>query len=204
MNQHSDQIQQTIDYYNEHADEYVRSTSEIDLSHIYDRFLKRLKKGHRILDAGCGSGRDTRAFLDLGYDVLPIDASSEMMNATQRLTGVTARQLRLQEISFEDEFDGIWACASLLHIPLDELADVLNKLARATRSGGFLYFSFKQGSGERVENGRLFTDLNELKLRDIMSGLPNLKLEAIWITDDSRPAKANRWLNAIARKDPNL
>lgn len=200
MSQHSELIQQTIDYYNEHAEEYVGSTLGIDMSHIYQQFLSRLKKGHRILDAGCGSGRDTKAFLDLGYDVLPIDASREMTNATEQLTGVSARQIRLQEIIFEDEFDGIWACASLLHVPLDELPDVLDRLAYATRSEGVLYFSFKEGNGERLEDGRLFTDFNQLTLREVISARPNLQLEAIWITEDARPGKAARWLNVIASK----
>ncbi|MEC8554047.1 MAG: class I SAM-dependent methyltransferase [Planctomycetota bacterium] len=186
MSQHSEQIQRTIDFYDEHAEEYVSSTLGIDMSHVDHPFLSRMEKGQRILDAGSGSGRDTKAFLDLGYDVLPIDASCEMTKATQRLTGKTAFQLRLQEISFEGEFDGIWACASLVHVPLDEIPDVLDRLAYATRSGGVLYFSFKEGNGERLENGRHFTYLDESGLRDILSAQPNLELEAIRSTDDAR------------------
>lgn len=200
MSQHSEQIQRTIEFYDEHAEEYVSSTLGIDMSHVYHPFLSRMEKGQRILDAGCGSGRDTKAFLDLGYDVLPIDASREMTKATERLTGRTALQLRLQEVEFEDEFDGIWACASLLHVPLVELPDVLYRLTHGTRSGGTLYFSFKEGIGERMENGRLFTYLTETSLRDFVSDQPNLELELIWITDDMRSERANRWLNVIARK----
>lgn len=202
MSQHSEQIQQTIDYYDEHAEEYIHSTSKIDMSHIYQPFLSRLKKGQRILDAGCGSGRDTKAFLHLGYDVLPIDASREMTNATERLTGVTACQLRLQKIGFKDEFDGIWACASLLHVSLDELPSVLGRMVRALRCGGVLYFSFKEGKSERLENGRLFTDLTESSLRDLVSDQQSLEVETVWITDDARPGRADRWLNVIGKKRP--
>ena len=200
MSQHSEQIQRTIEFYDEHAEEYVSSTLGIDMSHVYHPFLSRMDKGQRILDAGSGSGRDTKAFRDLGYDVLPIDASCEMTKATQRLTGKTACQLRLQEISFEDEFDGIWACASLVHVPLDELPDVLDRLAYATRSGGVLYVSFKEGNGERLADGRLFTNLTVTSLRNLVSEQPSLQLEATWITDDARPGITDRWVNAILTK----
>ncbi len=200
MSQHSEKIQQTIDYYDEHADEYIRSTFDIDMSALYQPFLSRLKKGQRILDAGCGSGRDTKAFLNLGYDVVPIDASPEMTIATRRLARVVAQQIRLQEITFENEFDGIWACASLLHVPFDELRDVIDRLVRATRCRGVLYFSFKEGKGERLENGRLFTDFMEKELIDFLSCQSEITLEQVWVTVDARPERTDRWVNVIAVK----
>jgi len=202
MSLHSDITQQTIDYYDEHADEYVCGTIDVDMETFYRPFLKSLQKGQRILDAGCGSGRDTKAFMDRGFDVVPLDASKEMILATQRLTGLAGHQLRLQEVSFDNEFDGIWACASLLHIPLVKLRDVIDRLALALRRGGVFYMSFKEGQGERRDRGgRLFTDFTEDGLKHYLSGQTCLVVEQVWRTEDARPTRTDRWINVIARRE---
>ena len=200
MSQHSEKVQNTINFYDKNAEEYIRSTSSLDMSQIQHRFLSRLEKGQKILDAGCGSGRDSKAFLDLGFDVVSIDASREMTRATQRLTGVVAHQLLLQDLAFENEYNGIWACASLLHIPLAELPDVLGRLARALKRDGVLYISFKHGNGERITNGRLFTDLTETSLNNLVTSQPILASRDFWLTEDSRADSPARWLNLILQK----
>ena len=145
MSQHSD----TIRYYDEHADDYIRGTIGLEMQSLHEPFLDLLPAGGRILDAGCGSGRDSQVFINRGYRVTSIDASKKMVAATTQLTGQPALQMRLQDISFADEFDGIWACASLLHVPFVELTLVLQVFARALRSSGICYASFKDVVGER-------------------------------------------------------
>ena len=114
MSQHSDK---SIRYYDEHADEYVGGTLGVGMESLYGPVLDLLSEGGKILDAGCGSGRDTKAFLECGFDVTAIDASAHMVAATNRLTGTPARQLLLQEIEFQDEFDGVSAHHDQAHRP---------------------------------------------------------------------------------------
>jgi SAM-dependent methyltransferase len=188
----------TVAYYDQHAAEFCRRTQQVDMSALYAPFLACLRPGARILDAGCGSGRDSAALLALGYDVVSMDASSEMVAATTALTGRPAFRLRFDEIGFEREFDGIWACASLLHVPRRQLPAILVRLAAAMRPHGVMYASFRYGTGEHLRDGRLFTDLDEAALRDLVRGAPCLAIRTIWVTDDTRDERMGvRWINAL-------
>lgn len=191
----------TIRFYDDHADEYVSGTVNVDMESLYQPFLEAVPEGGKILDAGCGSGRDAKAFLDRGYQVTTIDASLRMVEAATELTGQPAKLLRFQEVDAADEFNGIWACASLLHIPLSELDDVLRRFSTALRAGGVFYASFKEGDGERICGGRLFTDFTEASLREKLRQVPALEVLRIWTTTDLRPGRsAERWANALVRK----
>ena len=190
----------TVRFYDDHADEYVRSTVGVDMQLLYEPFLSRIPQGGRILDAGCGSGRDSKAFLDRGYSVMSIDASQKMVAATTAITGQQALQLAFQDVIFAEDFDGIWACASLLHVPLAELADVFRRLAWALRPSGIFYTSFKDGHGECQRDGRLFTDMDEPSISELVAGIVELELFRLWHTDDLRPGRLDRWLNMLLRK----
>ena len=119
-----------IDYYNIYADDFYAGSVDADMSEWRNRFIKYLPDGGRVLDAGCGSGRDSKAFIVQGYSVVAIDASREMCLRASELLGQEVWQMRFDEMSFDDEFDGVWACASLLHVPVSEMADVLKKIKR--------------------------------------------------------------------------
>jgi SAM-dependent methyltransferase len=164
---------------------------------LYKPFLDLIPAGGRILDAGCGSGRDSKAFLDRGYSVLSIDASSKMVSATTELTGQQAVRLSLQDIKSDSEFDGIWACASLLHVPFTELPDTFFRLARALRPSGVIYASFKAGTGERQQGGRLFSDMNESSIGELLAGIDDLEIAELWHTGDLRPDHSDKWLNLL-------
>jgi SAM-dependent methyltransferase len=199
MNQPSEAS--TVRYYDDHAQEFVRGTVGVEMESLYQPFLVLVPEGGSILDAGCGSGRDTKAFMDRGYRVKPIDASTGMVEATALRTGQPAEQRRFQDLDSKDEFDGIWACASLLHVPLAELDDVLVRFTTALQMGGICYLSFKEGHGERTIGGRLFTDFTEYSLLGILK--PNTSLDVLrtWITKDLRPGRhEERWVNALFRK----
>lgn len=197
MNRHFETL--TIRYYNDQADEYVRETVGVNMDSLYEPFLSLVPHNGRILDAGCGSGRDSKAFLDRGYQVASMDASQKMVDATTSLTKQPAQLLAFQEITFSEEFDGIWACASLLHVPLEELSSVFRKLALALRPSGVLYASFKLGGGERRQNGRLFTDMDETRLDAMVASMGELELICLWQSDDWRPKSNGRWLNVLLR-----
>lgn len=153
----------TIEYYDDPANAYADLTLHADMSAIYERFEKYLAPGAAVLDAGCGSGRDSLHFRKAGYAVTAIDASQEMCAFASRLLQQEVRQLRFQELDYEACFDGIWACASLLHVPERQQAEVFHRLMRALVPGGVLYASWKYGETERTEtsSGRLFCDMTE-------------------------------------------
>ena len=140
----------TIEFYDTHAKEYCDSTVYLDLHGVYERFLRELSPGAHILDAGCGSGRDTKTFSDRNYRVTAIDASPEITRLARMFTGQPCRVLRFQDMEFREEFDGIWACASLLHISKDEMPEVMPRFIQALRPAGIMYLSLKEGDGERI------------------------------------------------------
>ncbi|SIO26222.1 class I SAM-dependent methyltransferase [Halodesulfovibrio marinisediminis] len=148
-----------MEYYNNYALEYSEKTLPIDMSEQYDRFLRTLPKNGFILDAGCGSGRDALYFLKKGYQVDAFDASEEMARLAGELTGLTVKCMRFQDFKPHPIYDGIWASASLLHVPFEELHDVLTVLRQSLKPGGTLYCSFKYGIHDSVDSlGRHFTN----------------------------------------------
>jgi len=193
---------QTREYYERNAESYFKATRDADLSALYERFTRRLPEGARILDAGSGSGRDTLAFLRRGYAVSAFDSSPALCELSTRLTSVRTRVLRFQELEDEEEYDGIWACASLLHVPEAELPDAIARLVRALKPGGVLYMSFKHGTGERVtEDGRFFTDMTDSRLRRVLNALLEAKPEELWITTGEGQFQGqDEWLNALVSR----
>lgn len=189
------------DYYDTNAAAFFDETVAVDLAPLYARFLMYLPADATILDAGCGSGRDARAFLARGYQVRAFDASPTLAALASDHCGLPVQVRRFQDIDWQGEFDGIWACASLLHVPLTELPDVLQRLAVALKAGGMLYASFKYGTGEREHGGRRFTDLDQAGAADVLRCVPALAELETWITADQRPGRADeRWLNTLLQR----
>jgi len=199
------QLLRTRDFYRAHAREYWDSTVRLDVHQLYEPFLKHLQKGRRILDAGCGSGRDTKAFLDRGYKVTAVDASPELAALASTFTGQDCKVLRFEDMEFQNEFDGIWACASLLHVPSSELADVLPRFIRALRPGGIMYVSLKEGVGEHVsEDGRLFSYYTADSFRHFLASFPLLREESFWKAEEVRSRTYRQsWLNFLLQKRVN-
>ena len=128
----------TIDYYNKHTEEFTASTFEVDMESLYKPFLAELQEGAKILDVGCGSGRDTLAFKNKGYQVDAIDYSEELVKKATRLTGIPIKLQSFYEIDVDEAYDGIWAWASWLHCVRDRLAEVVGKLITALKPNGVL------------------------------------------------------------------
>ncbi|MFX9081928.1 class I SAM-dependent methyltransferase, partial [Acinetobacter baumannii] len=105
----------TIDYYNQYADEFAQATLNVDMETLYQPFLAELPESARILDLGCGSGRDTLAFKNKDYQIDAIDYSTALVERATQLTGIAVQQQSFYEIEVQDIYDGVWACASLLH-----------------------------------------------------------------------------------------
>jgi 2-polyprenyl-3-methyl-5-hydroxy-6-metoxy-1,4-benzoquinol methylase len=187
------------DYYQQNAQRFFDETVDVDMSAVYQPFLALLKPGARILDAGCGSGRDTKAFSELGYAVDAFDASAELAERAERLIGRPVEVMRFQELTTVEHYDGIWCCASLLHVPEKELPEVMALLANALKPGGVWYVSFKYGTGERVKDGRRFTDMNEARIDNLVRRL-NLNIVLINLSNDVRKDNSNNWMNILLKK----
>jgi 2-polyprenyl-3-methyl-5-hydroxy-6-metoxy-1,4-benzoquinol methylase len=195
MNQRSNDS--TLRYYDERTEEYVARTEQLDMTALYEPFLAFVPAGGAILDAGCGPGRDVQEFARRGYRVKPFDASARMVEVTKQRTGIAAAQMRFQELNYDQEFDGVWACASLLHVPLDELLEVFDRLRRSLKLHGVCFMSFKHGAGERTDDGRQFVDFSETTLGDELRKVTGLSVIRIWTTDDQAGRSSIRWVNAL-------
>lgn len=205
-------MNQTIFYYDENAEEFCRTTKDVDMSFCRDKFLHLLeKRSHfsvkecknaqmHILDAGCGSGRDAKAFLEAGYQVTAIDGSGKMCEEAEKLIKQKVFCMRFGELQFQQEFDGIWACASLLHVSYEEIDGVLKRLWDALKEDGIFYASFKYGTGMRSVKDRIFYDYEETALESLMVK-NRFVVEEIFRTQDGRKGRENeRWVNVLARK----
>lgn len=190
----------TMAYYQRNAQTFFDATVGVDMSSLYAPFLRLVAPGGCVLDAGCGSGRDAKAFSTLGYRVEAFDASAEMMELAIAYTGLPVRQMTFSALETEERYDGIWSCASLLHLPQSELPEAMRRLARALKPGGVWYLSFKYGVSEREKEGRHFTDLDEAGLQTLVSPLPQVSIVEQWTTQDKRPDRDEVWLNALLRK----
>ena len=195
--------QTTVDnrqFYNDNAKSFYDSTIDVDMRTLYEQFLPLVPVGGHILDAGCGTGRDSKFFLDNGFQVTAIDASEQLARLATDLIGQRVDVCLFQNFKTNYKFDAIWACDSLLHVPLNELSIAFQKLSEPLNTNGLFYCSFKLGDDEITRNGRRFTNLNNSLLSNILDELP-LKIESTWITGDLREGREQeQWLNALLRK----
>lgn len=192
----------THHYYTQHAQDFFQSTKDVDMAALHGPFLDGLPAGARILDAGCGSGRDAKAFAALGHRVTAFDASPELAALACEHSGLPVAVRRFDEVVEEGAYDAIWCCASLLHVPLAEMPQTLARLWRALRPGGRLYMSFKHGSGERDHGGRRFTDATEEDVKAWTAAWPQLERTQLWLTNDQRPGRHEQWTNALLHRSP--
>ena len=197
----------TLEYYNRNAGSFTSTTVDVEFTDIQDWFLKFLEPGALILGFGCGSGRDSRYFLSKGFRVEACDGSEEMVRAASKTAGIPVRKMLFEELDEEERYDGIFACASILHVPFEELPDILAKMERALKKDGAVYVSFKYGTFEGERNGRYFTDMTMDRLQERLAaaagkyGGKGLQVASSRITGDVRPGRENeKWLNVILRK----
>lgn len=191
----------TLQHYNVNAESFAANTVAVDFSQIQQEFLSTLPPGANILDFGCGSGRDTKYFLEQGYKVDAIDGSSELCKLASAHTGIKVRQMLFQELHAKEKYDGIWACASILHVAKNELPDILQRMYNALKSDGTIYASFKYGDFEGERSGRYFSDFTEESFGKLVKGIHGLVIEKMWITGDVRDGREEeKWLNIILRR----
>ena len=190
----------TIDYYNKYASKIFEDTVDRDTEELREEFLSHLQPGDTILDLGCGSGRDSLAFYDLGYDVTPLDASEEMCKLAEIHTGLEVLQISYEDMEFNEAVDGVWGCGALIHEPEDELEGILDKLADGLCQKGVLFLSFLEGDFEGIRSGRYFCEYTEEQLERILRETGRFEIIRLWRTEEEGHDGGECWLNLLARK----
>lgn len=190
----------TEDFYNTNADHFYNRTINVNMDHFYKEFLPHIPKGGAILDAGCGSGRDSKFFGDQGYNITATDSAIEMVKLSSLLIGKPTLHLSFEDLDFKDEFDGVWANASLLHVDSKLLPKSLENLCRALKPGGVLFMSFKYGEGEYIKDNRYFCDHTEKSIRQAIDLVPQFEEIKSWKSEDTRNSSADFWLSSLVRK----
>ena len=192
----------TIEYYNKNADKYYENTVNVDMSPLYKEFLKHIKDQGHILDAGCGSGRDSLYFLKQGYEVTAMDGSKKLSQLSSELLDQEVKCMKFEDINYENKFDGIWACASLLHVKRENMESIFSKLINSLKTKGILYSSFKYGNKEVFRSGRLFNYYNEESFKNLVNKFESLSIIKLWKTEDLRKNRENEyWLNTLLIKN---
>ena len=192
---------ETLEYYNRNAINFVHGTVDVDFREMQDEFLSRVKPAGIILDLGCGSGRDSKYFLNQGYEVVAVDGSEEICKIASEYTGLCVIHSTFQHYRPDKKFDGIWACASLLHLSFDEVVEVMNRLSLCLNKGGCFYVSFKYGEFSDMRHGRYFTDMTKETFAQLLANVEGLKIELQKITSDVRADRVDeKWLNVYMEK----
>jgi len=192
---------QTLEYYDKNAIAFFAGTVNIDMSSLYKRVEAYLKPNAHILDLGCGSGRDSKYFLNRGYHVTAVDGSEQLCQLASEVIGQEVLHLRFRDLNFHEEFDAVWACASLLHVEKGQMTAVLQRIFKSIKPGGILYASYKYGDTQRIKENRLFNDYMERDLEMLFSGIDGAVVKEWWISGDVRAERKNeRWLNVVVRK----
>ncbi|MCR4691281.1 MAG: NUDIX domain-containing protein, partial [Lachnospiraceae bacterium] len=197
----------TLDYYKNECGTFVSETVGADTEPLRSRFLKHIPEGGTILDLGCGSGRDTKAFLEAGYSLTAVDGSAKICRAASEYTGIDVRCMDFFDLTDEETYDGIWACASILHVERSRIPELLKVLQKALKQKGALYLSFKYGDHNGLRDGRHFTDLDESGFRELWDhafgkepGRDGLVIIDEWRSEDVRRGKNVQWLNEILQR----
>ena len=192
----------TLDYYNDNSDVYFTSTVNIDMTNTYKDFLKLIPENGKILDLGCGSGRDSKEFINRGYKVTAVDGSEKLAKEASKLIKQKVIISTFQELKLKEKFDGIWACASLLHINRDELKIVLRKLYENLKDDGIFYMSFKYGDKEYIDDkNRYFNCYTDEGISKFINENTEFSIIDLYITEDKLGRIDEvKWLNVICKR----
>ncbi|MGL5988170.1 class I SAM-dependent methyltransferase [Cetobacterium sp.] len=190
----------SVKFYNENAIQFFNSTVNADMSYIYDVFEKSLSRKGEILDLGCGSGRDSKHFLDKGYTIKAIDLSRELAAAASKYIGIEVLVSDMRTLDYSDRFIGIWASASLLHLTELEILETLKRCYKALKKNGVVYASFKIGEKNYEKDGRSFTVFTRKKFLDLIKNCDYESCETFETTDVRAEREGEKWLNVILKK----
>lgn len=191
----------TARYYDQSANTYFNTTVNADVKGLYEHFIKYFPDGAKILDLGCGSGRDTKAFLDMGYEVDAMDGSEELARLASEYTGIHIKCMDYNQLNEHCIYDAVWACASLLHVASHELPYILERIRVSLKAKGVVYISFKNGDFEGIRDSRYYTDMTHERFAEVLNKSSGFSIIEEWYSDDVRNENRTVWFNVILRKD---
>ncbi len=196
------QVDATFTFYRDNAQEYVRETVDLDfIAPMRQRFVDLLAPNSLILDLGCGSGRDSRFFLELGHQIVAIDPVKEIAACAEQYLKQPVLVKKAEEIDEKNTYDGIWACASLLHIPKSRIEEALTRIANALKPGGIWYMSFKQGeSEEEDQKQRFFNNYSIAAMQVLLGGLSQLHILELSESLSMLRGERQTWINVLITK----
>lgn len=187
-------------YYERNAERYATETFSADMSKQYKRFLPLLKNGVKILDVGSGSGRDACYFQKQGYQVTALEPSNNLCREIRKVFSGKIICSDIQNYRPTERYDGIWACASLIHLQEEEVLQFFEKINQYLNDNGMVYVSGKNGiQTGKAEDGRYFLEFTEQLVEKILKVNEQLELEQLWYTEDVNGRKGFRWMNVIFR-----
>lgn len=187
-------------YYESNAERYAAETISADMSEQYQSFLPLLKKGAKILDVGSGSGRDVCYFQKQGYQATALEPSKNLCREIRKVFSGEIVCSDIQDYRPAERYDGIWACASLIHLQEEEVLCFFKKIDMYLNDNGIVYASGKSGiSTGEVEDGRFFLEFTEQLVEKILTVNKQLQLEQLWYTEDVSGRRGFRWLNVVLR-----
>lgn len=189
-----------VNYYNDNAHEFIKNTKNANMHSLYEVFLRNLK-GAKVLDLGCGSGRDSLYFSTNGYEVTAIDASFKMVEYCKNYLSCSVTHATFEDFESTELFDGIWACASLLHVKRDQIDNMIQKYVNMLNLDGIFLMSFKNRDKDFTKGGRSFTCFTETALRNQLSSIPNIDIMELFETIDVREHRDDeKWVTAIIKR----
>ncbi len=189
-------------YYQENAINYFNETCSLNtIEKSRNSFLSYLDEGCHILDLGCGSGRDSLYFKQHGYEVTALDMSEELAELASTFIGQPVVVGSYHTMNYIDQFDAVWACASLLHTSKKEIGSVFENIIRSLKKKGVWYMSFKQGSGETVDmRGRFFNNYTVTSLEKLVRKFDQLTILDSWVESNELRGKQQKWVGMMVRK----
>lgn len=191
----------SISFYNKNSQQFIEDTFNVSMETLLTEFTALLKNGAAILDIGCGSGRDSKWFLEHGYDVWAHDGSEEMVAHCQNLLKHRVELATFEDYYTDKKFDGLWACASLLHVPREKLPTIIKKYVSFLNEEGVFFMSFKLRDKDYEKDGRLFTNFDEEGIKALIKEIPNLDIVNIFVTTDVRIDRVDEgWISVIVKK----
>ena len=170
-----------------------------ELTETWEDFDHSLPRGAKVADIGCGPGRDTAQFNQRGFWATGLDYSIGILQEAMRRAPAPYLQGDMRTLPYAPEsFEGVWACASLLHLPRDQAPGVLAEIWRIMKPQGSLYLALKEGQGnywDTKEGERFFTLFQEDEMRNMLQAA-GFEIHRVVIN----PGEDAPWLNIFARK----
>jgi|GEM_PF-3018678 len=208
-----------LSYYERNADAYAAKFDNFDLSELRAKFKAAVQNdaskreslygqgAPKLLEAGCGTGRDVAAFIRDGFAVTAFDVSPAMgrkcnrrirelrsnpdPQIAERAINSVCDEKTFDEVQYRNEFDAVWASASLLHLPKRDLPDAIQRLTQSLKLDGVMFMSFKYGIGEAEFDSRHYSHFRRRELRTTLSKIAGAEVLEVWLTDRSGKTLSN-------------